>query len=103
MISSIICVKRPGSEFRDAWIGSGKQVRDSPEFSTPDRLPTVRQILRFRLDTPELIQTYDDALETILAIPDSDDEDEVQDVRYSPFPRPTKETQKYQLAFSQLG
>lgn len=26
MVSSIICVKRPGSEFRDAWVASGKQV-----------------------------------------------------------------------------
>ena len=26
MISSIVCVKRPGSEFRDAWVASGKQV-----------------------------------------------------------------------------
>ncbi|KAF9447263.1 WD40 repeat-like protein [Macrolepiota fuliginosa MF-IS2] len=56
MISSIVCIKRPGSEFRDAWI------------------------LKFQLDTPNLIQTYDDALETIIAIPDDDNEDEVQDL-----------------------
>jgi hypothetical protein len=26
MISAIVCVKRPGTEFRDAWVASGKQV-----------------------------------------------------------------------------
>lgn len=26
MVSSIVCVKRSGSEFRDAWVASGKQV-----------------------------------------------------------------------------
>jgi hypothetical protein len=26
MISAIVCMKRPGTEFRDAWITSGKQV-----------------------------------------------------------------------------
>lgn len=26
MISSIVCVKRSGSDFRDAWVASGKQV-----------------------------------------------------------------------------
>ncbi|KAJ3567727.1 hypothetical protein NP233_g6180 [Leucocoprinus birnbaumii] len=62
MVSSIVCVKRPGSEFRDAWIASGKQV------------------FRFRLDTPKLIQTYDDALESIDAIPAEETENEIQDL-----------------------
>jgi hypothetical protein len=26
MISAIVCVKRLGTEFRDAWVASGKQV-----------------------------------------------------------------------------
>ncbi|KXN80982.1 WD repeat-containing protein 53 [Leucoagaricus sp. SymC.cos] len=56
MISSIICVKRPGSEFRDAWVASGKQI------------------LKFQLDAPKLIQTYDDALEKVTVISEGDDE-----------------------------
>jgi hypothetical protein len=28
-VSSIICVKRPGSELRDAWLACGKRVRTS--------------------------------------------------------------------------
>ncbi|XP_006457872.1 hypothetical protein AGABI2DRAFT_190271 [Agaricus bisporus var. bisporus H97] len=62
-ISAIVCMKRPGTEFRDAWVTSGKQI------------------LKYRLDTPKLVQTYDDALETVTVVSDEDDDDdEVQDL-----------------------
>ncbi|KAF5358150.1 hypothetical protein D9756_001310 [Leucocoprinus leucothites] len=62
MVSSIVCVKRPGSEFRDAWIASGKQI------------------FRFLMDTPKLIQTYDDALDFVDVIPADENEDEIEDL-----------------------
>ncbi|KAJ3524915.1 hypothetical protein NMY22_g10794 [Coprinellus aureogranulatus] len=43
-VSSIICVKRPGSELRDAWIAHG------------------RMISKFKLESPKMIQSLDDAL-----------------------------------------
>ncbi|KIM48722.1 hypothetical protein M413DRAFT_15055 [Hebeloma cylindrosporum] len=46
-VSSVVCVKRPGSELRDAWIAHGHKVS------------------RFQLETPKLIQGLEDALVTI--------------------------------------
>lgn len=46
-VSSIICIKRPGSELRDAWVAHGKRIS------------------LFRLDSPKLIQSPEDALSTI--------------------------------------
>ncbi|KAF5315596.1 hypothetical protein D9611_005050 [Ephemerocybe angulata] len=46
-VSSIICFKRPGSELRDAWVAHG------------------RMISKFKLDTPKMIQTLDDALKSL--------------------------------------
>ncbi|KAF8077662.1 WD40-repeat-containing domain protein, partial [Lyophyllum atratum] len=46
-VSSILCVKRPGSELRDAWVASGSRI------------------LQFQMDSPKMIQTADDALSVI--------------------------------------
>ncbi|CAA7270910.1 unnamed protein product [Cyclocybe aegerita] len=46
-VSSIVCVKRAGSEMRDAWVAHG------------------RQISKFRLESPKMIQNPEDALVTI--------------------------------------
>jgi len=54
-VSSIICVKRSGSELRDAWVGCGKRI------------------MRFQMDSPKMIQTADDALLTI-ELGESDDD-----------------------------
>ena len=34
-VSSVICVKRPGSELRDAWIAHGRMVRLRPAVVSP--------------------------------------------------------------------
>ncbi|TFK42297.1 WD40-repeat-containing domain protein [Crucibulum laeve] len=46
-VSSIICVKRPGSELRDAWIACG------------------RRICKFQMDSSKMIQMREDAVSTI--------------------------------------
>ncbi|KAM6500292.1 WD40-repeat-containing domain protein [Amanita muscaria] len=46
-VSSIICVKRQGSDIRDAWVACGTKI------------------MKFRLDTPQLIQTAHDALDVV--------------------------------------
>ncbi|KIK08814.1 hypothetical protein K443DRAFT_535773 [Laccaria amethystina LaAM-08-1] len=46
-VSSIICIKRPGSELRDAWVAHGKRIS------------------LFQLDSPKLIQSPEDALSTV--------------------------------------
>ncbi|KAG6805643.1 hypothetical protein H0H93_004366, partial [Arthromyces matolae] len=55
-VSSLLCVKRPGSELRDVWLASGR-----------------------RMDSPKMIQTVDDALLIIdvssPAVNDHEDDD----------------------------
>ncbi|KAJ2929583.1 hypothetical protein H1R20_g7512, partial [Candolleomyces eurysporus] len=46
-VSSIICVKRSGSELRDAWVAHGSMIS------------------KFKLDSSKMIQTLEDALGTI--------------------------------------
>lgn len=46
-VSSIICVKRPGSELRDAWLACGTRV------------------MRFQMDMPKIIQVPEDAILTM--------------------------------------
>ncbi|KAF9479303.1 WD40 repeat-like protein [Pholiota conissans] len=46
-VSSIVCVKKPGSELRDAWIAHGQKVS------------------RFQMESPKMIQTLEDALVTV--------------------------------------
>ncbi|KAF9558000.1 hypothetical protein CPC08DRAFT_736537 [Agrocybe pediades] len=48
-VSSIICVKRPGSELRDAWIAHGKTIS------------------KFQLASEKMIQSPEDALVTLAA------------------------------------
>ncbi|KAG5642878.1 hypothetical protein DXG03_001920 [Asterophora parasitica] len=43
-VSSLACVKRPGSELRDVWLASG------------------RRVLKFQMDSPKMIQSVEDAL-----------------------------------------
>jgi len=59
------------------------------------------QIFHFQLDTQKVIQTYDDALESIDAIPADESENEIQDVRHLPqlF---CQKTEKSQIADYQL-
>ncbi|KAF8635511.1 hypothetical protein AX17_003901 [Amanita inopinata Kibby_2008] len=46
-VSSIVCVKRPGSDLRDAWIACGTKI------------------MQFQFDTPKMILTVEDALAVI--------------------------------------
>ncbi|KAF5330756.1 hypothetical protein D9619_005325 [Psilocybe cf. subviscida] len=46
-VSSIVCIKRPGSELRDAIVAHGQKVS------------------RFQLESPKMIQTLEDALFTL--------------------------------------
>ncbi|KAF8912110.1 WD40-repeat-containing domain protein [Gymnopilus junonius] len=46
-VSSIVCVKKPGSDLRDAWIIHGKYIS------------------KFQMDSPKMIQTLEDAVATI--------------------------------------
>ncbi|KAF8969646.1 WD40-repeat-containing domain protein [Flammula alnicola] len=50
-VSSIICVKRPGSELRDAWIAHGQKASSL--------------VSRFQMESSKMIQTLEDALVTI--------------------------------------
>ncbi|TFK63229.1 hypothetical protein BDN72DRAFT_826806 [Pluteus cervinus] len=59
-VSSIVCVKRPSSELRDAWVGCGKQI------------------LKFQLDMPKMILEPSDALLTIEV--GDNDQDEVNEL-----------------------
>ncbi|KAF8735152.1 hypothetical protein AX14_002657 [Amanita brunnescens Koide BX004] len=54
-VSSIICVKRPGSDLRDAWIAAGTKI------------------MKFQLDSPKMIQDVHDALEVIDLVAQPDD------------------------------
>lgn len=58
-ISSIVCVKRSGSELRDAWVGCGKEI------------------LKFQMDVPKLVLDRSDALLTLGV--GAIDEDEVNE------------------------
>lgn len=46
-VSSIICVKRQGSDIRDAWVACGTKI------------------MKFRLDNPQLIQIAHDAVDVV--------------------------------------
>ncbi|KAK0191111.1 WD40-repeat-containing domain protein [Armillaria mellea] len=55
-VSSIVCVKRPGSDLRDAWIACGTRVH------------------LFQMDSPTMVLTLSDALASIeVCPPDGDD------------------------------
>ncbi|EAU88879.1 hypothetical protein CC1G_12650 [Coprinopsis cinerea okayama7 len=54
-VSSIICMKRPGSELRDAWVAHGHRIS------------------KFKLDQPKMIQTLEDAVKTITIGENEDD------------------------------
>ena len=69
-ISSIICVKRPGSDLRDAWIAAGTKVR---HYLLDYQIAHDRQIMKFQLDSPKMIQEADDALEVIDLVTKPDD------------------------------
>ncbi|KAG6910284.1 hypothetical protein DXG01_011681 [Tephrocybe rancida] len=57
-ISSLVCVKRTGSELRDVWLASG------------------RRIMKFQMDSPKMIQTADDAL-SVVDVSDPGQEDDI--------------------------
>lgn len=76
-VSSIVCSKRLGTEFRDVWLACGRKV-----CSTWTRLfnsePPCFQVLLFQMDSPKLILDPTDAAKTIeLAEDDEDDLNEV--------------------------
>ncbi|KAK2466708.1 hypothetical protein APHAL10511_000966 [Amanita phalloides] len=54
-VSSIICLKRPGSDLRDAWIAAGTKI------------------MKFQLDSPNMIQDVQDALDVIEIVTTQDE------------------------------
>ncbi|KAF9532220.1 WD40-repeat-containing domain protein [Crepidotus variabilis] len=54
-VSSIVCLKRPGSDLRDAWIAHGQKVS------------------KFKLDSPKMIQDTGDALSNLKVTDELDD------------------------------
>lgn len=64
-VSSIVCMKRPGSELRDAWVAHGSKVgRRLLEYLILQQKSCV-QISKFQLDSQKMIQDLSDALMTI--------------------------------------
>lgn len=73
-VSSIVCVKRTGSELRDAWLACGSRV------------------MNFQMDTPKMIQTADDALSVIDVVDSSVPDDVLNELALN--------TNKTHIAFS---
>ncbi|PPQ63258.1 hypothetical protein CVT24_006783 [Panaeolus cyanescens] len=88
-ISSIICTKRPGTELRDAWIAHGHQIS------------------HYRMDLPVMIQSPENALETIDVGEESDVLNEVSTIillisgsRLNRFSKLSLNADKTHIAFS---
>lgn len=66
-VSSIVCIKRSGSELRDAIVAHGQKVGNL--FFLVSASITYAysplQVSRFQLESPKMIQTLEDALFTL--------------------------------------
>ena len=63
-VSSIVCMKRPGSELRDAWLAHGSKVGHHLEYLCATNGKRA-QISKFQLDCQKMIQDLVDACITI--------------------------------------
>lgn len=77
-VSAIACFKRTGSDLRDVWLACGRRVSIESCNGSPIQVLDVAQALCFQMDSPKMILTADDALET-LELGESE-EDELNEV-----------------------
>ncbi|KAF5386665.1 hypothetical protein D9615_001565 [Tricholomella constricta] len=73
-VSSLVCVKRSGSELRDVWLASG------------------RRVIKLQMDSPKMIQAVDDALLVVDLTEEGQEDDVLNELALN--------TNKTHLAFS---